>query len=431
MNKIKFVYSKFKVGVLFLFVMSSLQLSGAVDKSLTTIQAEQLKERLENIASQVDLRYTAEVHDIINTYIKNYRYGSEQLLGRTERYFPIYEQEFERRGVPDELKYLSVIESSLSPRARSHVGAVGLWQFMRATGKLYGLTINSVVDERREPIRSTEAASNFLKDLYIEFGDWTLALAAYNCGPGNVRKALKRSTGTEFWEIKPYLPKETRRYVPKYVAMSYLMNYFHLHGLEPLAEKVHSRFATAVVYDYESFREISRKSGADINTIYKLNPAFLKGYIPKSTKGYLLTLPEDEMYNYLLATDGFKNLVYTHNKNEFLNSTTYLYTSMKKRMSELIEVEQVPTNRALLTIKSKVDIAKSQADLLKKSVKLRTVKSDKGKNVTFHTIKAQQSLYDVSMLYAVEMEVILEMNDINPSDPPGPGSVIRVPRVNS
>jgi membrane-bound lytic murein transglycosylase D len=411
--------------------MSYTQLFGVVDKNLTTVQADQLKERLENIASEVDLRYTSEVHEIINTYIKNYRYGSEQLLGRTERYFPIYEQEFERRGVPDELKYLSVIESSLSPRARSQVGAVGLWQFMRATGKLYGLTINSVVDERREPIRSTEAASNFLKDLYIEFGDWTLALAAYNCGPGNVRKALKRSTGSEFWEIKPYLPRETRRYVPKYVAMSYLMNYFHLHGLEPIEENTHSRFATTVVYNYESFREISQKSGADINAIYKLNPAFLKGYIPKSTKGYLLTLPEDEMYNYLLATDGFDNLVYTHNKNEFLNSTTYLYTSMKKRMSELIEVERIPTNRALLTVRSKVNIAEMPTSRLNQDIKKRSAKGEKGKNITLHTIKAQQSLYDVSLLYAVRMEDLIEINEIDPSAPPGPGSVIRVPHSNS
>jgi len=148
------------------------------------------------MTNDVELKYTPEVHSIINEYIKGYRKGSEVLLGRGGQFFPIYDNEFQKAGLPTELKYLSAVESSLIPTARSNSGAVGLWQFISSTGKIYGLTINSTIDERKDPIRSTQAAAKFLSDLYDEFGDWSLALAAYNCGPGGVKKATRRSATT-------------------------------------------------------------------------------------------------------------------------------------------------------------------------------------------------------------------------------------------
>ncbi len=152
------------------------------------------------------------------------------MLGLSEYYFPIFEEIFDLYGVPYEIKYLSVIESALNPRAVSRAGAVGTWQFMYSTGKHYGLTINSLVDERRDPVAATHAAARFLVDLYGMYGDWTLALAAYNCGPGNVNKAIRRSGGRRnFWEIYYYLPRETRGYVPAFIAATYTMNYYQDH----------------------------------------------------------------------------------------------------------------------------------------------------------------------------------------------------------
>ena len=214
MNKTLFIAVKAVIITSLFALFAPSAFSNGEMSSYTEVSKNELKQRIESLHSEVDLRYTDEVHQIINTYIKKYRRGSERLLGLSEQFFPLYEAEFQKQGLPAELKYLSVIESGLKPTALSVSGAAGLWQFMKPTGELYGLRINSTVDERRDPIKSTQAASEYLKDLYQQFGDWTLALAAYNCGPGNVRKALRRSQEEEFWSMKGrgYLPKDCLLY---------------------------------------------------------------------------------------------------------------------------------------------------------------------------------------------------------------------------
>ena len=201
MNKIKFIAKKFAIGLIAYLCTASFGWSETYNSdNLMTVSSALLKERIENLPSQVDLRYTSEVHEIITSYIKTYRRGSESLLGLGETYFPIYESQLQRQGLPIELKYLSVVESNLRPKVVSHAGAVGLWQFMKETGRIYGLTINSVVDERRDAHRSTAAATEYLKDLYTEFGDWTLAIAGYNCGAGGVKKS--QETQRQEWILE-------------------------------------------------------------------------------------------------------------------------------------------------------------------------------------------------------------------------------------
>ena len=301
MNKIMFIATRVVIVVILFAIAAPGSLANRDNSTYTDVSKNVLKERIESLPSEVDLRYSAEVHSIINTYIKKYRRSTERLIGLSEHFFPLYEAEFSKQGLPVELKYLSIVESGLRPKAVSVSGAVGLWQFMKGTGRLYGLRINNVVDERRDPIRSTQAASQYLKDLHIDFNDWTLALAAYNCGPGNVRKALKRSREEEFWSLKGrgYLPKETRRYIPKYVAISYLMNYKDIHNLVPEHTRELNTLATVKVYDYTTFNAISKITGLNKSTISLYNPAFLQGYIPRSSKGYYLTLPQDDMFYYL------------------------------------------------------------------------------------------------------------------------------------
>jgi membrane-bound lytic murein transglycosylase D len=182
--------------------------------------------RLAEIPSVVDLTYNRIVKNYINVYTHKRREQMRIMMGLADYYFPLFEEVFDLYGVPYELKYLSVIESALNPRAVSRVGAVGTWQFMYSTGKHYGLTINSLVDERRDPLAATHAAARFLSDLHRMYQDWTLALAAYNCGPGNVNKAIRRSGGRrDFWDLYYYLPRETRGYVPAFIAATYAMNY--------------------------------------------------------------------------------------------------------------------------------------------------------------------------------------------------------------
>ncbi len=194
-------------------------------------------QRLAEIPSVVDLTYNRIVKNYINVYSRKRREQVRVMLGLSDYYFPAFEEIFDLYGVPYEIKYLAVIESALNPRAVSRVGAVGTWQFMYSTGKHYGLTINSLVDERRDPIAATHAAARYLVDLYEIYHDWTLALAAYNCGPGNVNKAIRRSGGQRnFWDIYYYLPRETRGYVPAFIAATYTMNYYedHLISKAPL-----------------------------------------------------------------------------------------------------------------------------------------------------------------------------------------------------
>ncbi|NJK85235.1 MAG: lytic transglycosylase domain-containing protein [Bacteroidales bacterium] len=193
-----------------------------------------LIDRLSKLPCVVQLSYNTIVRRYVEMYTNKRRDLVENMLGLSTYYFPIFDEIFDYYDIPNELKYLSVIESALNPYAYSRARAVGLWQFMYGTGRLYGLTINSLVDERRDPIKSTYAAAQFLSDLYKRYNDWTLALAAYNCGPGNVNKAIARSGGkTNYWDIYFYLPRETRGYVPAFVAASYVMNYYSEHNLKP------------------------------------------------------------------------------------------------------------------------------------------------------------------------------------------------------
>ena len=188
--------------------------------------------RLKNLVSPIPLAYNYIVRASIDRYVKSTSGTISRILGLSQIYFPLIEDELMKAELPIELRAMPIIESALQVNAVSRAGAVGLWQFMPTTGKSYGLEVNSLVDERRDPIRSTQAAVHFLKDLYRMFGDWTLAIAAYNCGPGNVNKAIARSGGKTFWEIYDYLPRETRGYVPAFIAATYAFNYHRDHGIE-------------------------------------------------------------------------------------------------------------------------------------------------------------------------------------------------------
>lgn len=400
-------------------------------RGYTSVSKAELQERLQQISTDMDMRYTAEVHQLIDAFVSKHRNSSEVLLGRSSTYFPIYQNELDKAGLPEELKYLSVVESSLRPTVVSKAGAVGLWQFIKSTGRIYGLTINSTVDERRDAIRSTQAAAAFLKELYAEFGDWSLALAAYNCGPGGVKKAKRRSVAdddAEFWDIKSYLPKETRKYVPKFIAVSYMMNYFHIHGLEPeIKEEASQKYATARVYDYTTFRQLSNQLGIDRTTLWKLNPAFLKGYIPKNSKGYLLTLPENMMYEYLAVNNKWDNLEYRpeHSDNQMYQQ--YIYGSMKRSLKDLEIVSALPTRHAnLLMARTEMpDMPELPTDDSSNDSGSAASQSN-GSRYKYVTLQSQQSIQDLANYLNVSLDEIIRINEIDVENPPAPGSLLKV-----
>lgn len=241
-------------------------------------------------------RYDPVVMSYLRTYLVKGREGTEQMLGRRFIYFPLFEDVLFQNDLPEELKALSIVESALYNRAISRVGAMGLWQFMPATGRSLGLQVDANIDERRDTRRSTEAAAVYLKKLYKEFSDWELAIAAYNSGSGRVIRALKRGRGTNYWAIRGDLPRETANYVPAFIAASYLLEHFEKHGLTPKFPAEELLLTTSILVHQDlSFEQVAKLTGVSIETIDFLNPAFNRKSIPASTRGYYLTLPSKVM----------------------------------------------------------------------------------------------------------------------------------------
>jgi len=265
--------------------------------------------------SPMQLDYNPVVRSFIDLYSKKRREQVSRMLGLAEYYFPLFEQTLDKYDMPLELKYLAVVESALNPTARSRVGAAGLWQFMYSTGKLNGLSVNSYVDERHDPIKSTEAACQYLTTLYGIFDDWNLALAAYNSGPGNVNKAIRRSGGqTNYWAIRPYLPRETAGYVPAFIAVNYIMNYNEEHLLFPTELKP-SFFSTdtVVIRKQVSFEQLSKLIEVSEQELKFLNPAYRYEIIPKMTKKpYHLILPAEKVGLFIANEDSIYQIAEKH-----------------------------------------------------------------------------------------------------------------------
>jgi membrane-bound lytic murein transglycosylase D len=235
------------------------------------------KRRLDSIQKDVPLDYNNYVQGYIDIYLtSNQREDMSRVLGLTKYYFPIYEKIFRDAGIPEEIKFLSIIESQLNPYAVSRVGATGPWQFMFSTARLYGLTMDNYVDERRDPIQSSYAAAAYLKDAYQEFGDWLLAIASYNCGKSNVIRAIEKAGANDFWSIRPYLPIETRGYVPAYIAITYVMNYYKKYNIIPQACNFSIKTDTVLVNKFISLNSVSRVLEIDLSQLAILNPAYIR-----------------------------------------------------------------------------------------------------------------------------------------------------------
>jgi membrane-bound lytic murein transglycosylase D len=249
--------------------------------------------RLSSMNTEViKARYDVAVKSYLKTYTVRGRRSAERILGKQLLYFPMIENYLKEAGLPEELKYLSIVESALEPRARSHAGAVGLWQFMAPTGRFYGLRIDNYVDERCDPAASTQAAIKYLKDLYRQFGSWELAIAAYNSGSGRVIRAVKRGSSTDYWEIRNHLPKETANYVPGFIAANYLSTFAEAHGLEPDFPPLDLQLTQKIkIFRAISFETIAKITGLSLETIELLNPTFRKSMIPASENGFDLLLP--------------------------------------------------------------------------------------------------------------------------------------------
>ena len=262
-----------------------------------------LVDRISRIPTTIEMPLNDVTRKFIDTYSTRMKSSVAIMLGASNFYNPIFEEALERYGLPLELKYLPVIESALRPSVTSKSGAAGLWQFMITTGKRYGLEVNTLVDERRDPIKSTDAAARYLRDLYDMFGDWGLAIAAYNCGEGGVQKAVLRSgkqEGADFWSVYNQLPRETRGYVPAFIAATYIMNYYCEHGITPREATLPSESDTVVVQKDVTFAQIASKCNVAVDELRAINPQYRKDIVPAN---YALCLPAGAIEDFITNED--------------------------------------------------------------------------------------------------------------------------------
>ena len=305
--------------------------------------------RLKETEQIIDLSYNKVVRNFITMYAEKRRKQVEIMLGLSAYYFPIFEEKLDKYDLPLELKYLPIIESALNPKARSRAGANGLWQFMYGTGKSMNLEINSFIDERRDPVKSSDAAARYLKKLYETYGDWHLAIAAYNCGPGNVNRAIRRAGGkTNYWEIYYGLPRETRGYVPAFIAATYIMNYYKEHLLSPQYPDIPLFADTIMVNDYLHFNQVAELLQMDKEELYALNPMYRTDVIPaKENKPYPIVLPQSKIMEFIDKDTS----IFAHEREKYFPDNT-LANPVQSSSGYFTPVDIKGKAKVLYTVKS-------------------------------------------------------------------------------
>lgn len=343
--------------------------------------------RLHSFPSQMELAFNSIVRSYIDMYTNRNRNSVAVMLGKGRYYNPIFENALDKYGLPNELKYLPVIESAINPVAVSRAGATGLWQFMAATGKMYDLEVNSLVDERRDPQRSTDAAARYLRDLFDIYGDWNLVIAAYNCGPGNVNKAIRRSGGqTDYWAIYPYLPRETRGYVPAFIAATYAMNYHEKHNICAMDTPLPLSVDTLMVNYNVHFEQISHVLNIPVDNIRELNPQYKRDMIPGEYKAYSLCLPSKKTMDYISK----RNEIIAYKPEELLTHRKTVEpegVSTASSVSSDSKIHRVKRGETLASVAKRYGITVNQ---IKRWNNLRSTKLTVGKRlVVSNPVKAQ------------------------------------------
>ena len=337
-------------------------------------------DRLKRMPTIIEMPYNEVVQKFIDRYSGRLRHSVSYMLGASNFYMPIFEEALETYGLPLELKYLPVIESALNPTAVSRVGATGLWQFMLATGKRYGLEVNSLVDDRRDPIKSSYAAANYLKDLYKVFGDWNLVIAAYNCGPDQINKAIHRAKGSKgYWQIYPYLPKETRGYVPAFIAANYIMTYYCEHNICPMTTRLPAKTDTVMVDRNVHLEQIAAVCNIDIEQLRTLNPSYRRDIAPGATKLSAIRLPQTEVGKFIDMQDSIyaynAEALFTKRATVEVNDNTPTYTRSSSSRSK--SKKRTSRRGKTVTIKSGQtlsEIAKRNGTTVAKLKKLNGLK---------------------------------------------------------
>lgn len=388
------------------FYLKNYVVPGIDTGNSTTATATEYEQRLAKLPTVIDLPYNSIVGNYIDMYLTRKRGLVADMLALHNYYGRFFEEELLKEGMPLELEYLPVIESAINPNAVSRAGAVGLWQFMPATAKGLGMEINSLVDERRDPRISSRNAARYLKQLHDIYNDWSLAIAAYNCGPGNVNKALRRASGDseeikdekkDFWEIYNYLPAETRGYVPAFIAANYVMNYYRQHGISPTIVKRHLTTDTVRIDKNVHFNQIASVLNIPVEEIRMLNPQFLKGQIPGAYRPYYLTLPTQQCLSYIMS----EKRILDYDKDLYARRTT-AEPGGSAGESSIITSDGGKANLANASRQS--DNAETNHEIATQATE-RTV-------TKIHEVQRGENLRDIAKMYAVSATDIKRWNKL-------------------
>lgn len=371
-----------------------------------SVSEQVLRHRFAKLQNEVPMVYHASSHQFVEYFINRNPSFTKRMMARKPLYMPVFEKYLKKYGLPVELKYLSMIESGLDPRILSRVGAGGLWQFMPATGREFGLYQDKFIDERFDPEKATNAACRYLSQLYRIFGDWEMALASYNTGPGNLRRAMRRSGGNSFWTIYNALPKETRSYVPQFVAMTYLMNYGHDHGVFPDHTEYPAPSDTLLVNGGLNLEKFSLYSGVTLEELSRLNPQILKTEIPAYVRNFPLKVPSEK---YTFVKENRLAIWDSCFKVEVLSPTMLAIADSITKDTMQIN-NQFPYAAVALASADKGPVVDfSDDESIKKGNRNPAVRSG---NSTHHTVKRGETLSTIARKYKVNVSDLRQWNKL-------------------
>ena len=424
-----------------------------LDSLTSNIPDQVYIDRLKKMNSFIPVQFNKAVKNAIIRYTERMPMATSRIIGLSTYYMPLFEEIFDEYGLPKELKAMAVIESALNPRAVSRARAKGMWQFMYNTGKMYGLEMTSYVDERLDPLTSCRAAARLLKDNYMIFGDWSLAIASYNCGAGNVSKAIRRSGGkTDFWEIYDYLPRETRGYIPAFIAALYTLNYYSEHGIVPAQINLPAHVDTFHVDKNLHFQQISDNIGIPMETLRDLNPQYLFDIIPGTEHPYILNLP----HQYTLPYVDLQDSIYRYKDSVFFNAVAVKKIKETGGSGEQRVIHKVKSGETLGSIAKKhhTSVAnikrwnglksdnirvgqrlyiygsagKPSGTTASKSTttqKSTTTTSSTSSTASYYTVKSGDTLSGISKKTGVSLNTLYKLNGLNAKSVLRPGMKIR------
>lgn len=384
-----------------------------------TFTTEEYQERLRRLPVVMEMPYNSVVQKFIDQYSGRLRRTVSYALGAGNFYIPIFEEALDYYGLPLELKYLPVIESALEPKAKSSAGAVGLWQFMLATGKRYDLKVNSLIDERQDPYKSSWAAARYLRDLYKIYRDWNLVIAAYNCGPTNVNKAIHRANGVrDYWTIYPYLPSETRGYVPAFIAANYIMNYYCEHNICPMKTKIPITTDTVTIMRDLHMQQVAELCNIDVEAIQALNPQYRTQLIPGSSGPMTLRLPTETLNTFI----DLKDSVYNYRVDELLTRRSCVevddrldnrsVASKRRAVRQQSASESSSSSRSSASKSSSRKSSRSSSSKSSSRSSRSSRKSKKEKSSASATVRKGDTLIEIAHRNGTTVEKLKKKNKI-------------------